>query len=137
MLATEEREIIRDMNTSREGTLSGGREFVFHGADQTSGTFEAFLEGAGFSYRRTYDFIVQEETIEEMLERPDMQRRGVGYFMPEHATIHAFYFAECNNIVFWLEFHGVYLMGFPSALVVNNESGVVSLWAMGNVTGGD
>jgi len=115
LFATEEQEIVRDMYTSREGVLSGGHEFTFRGADQTSGLLVDKLERMGFAYRRTYDFIVQEETIEEMLENPDIQRHLIDSAWPEDVIINVLYFAECNNIVFELELLRAHWMGLPSS----------------------
>jgi len=115
-----------DMNTSRSGTLSTGRRFVFYGADRVDRTLEEFLERGGFIYRRTHDFIIEEETIEEILENPEMHM-GVGYVPPEDVVIYVFYFTESNDILVWVEPYEdrVSVMGFPSALIVNIESGVV------------
>jgi len=115
-----------DMNTSRSGTLSTGREFVFYGAGQVDMTLEEFLEKGGFVYFRTENFVIQEETIEEMLERPEMHM-GIEHSPLDFVFIYAFYFAESSDVLFWVEsFEEIYIwLGFPSALIVNLESGVV------------
>jgi len=115
-----ETEEIRDMYTSREGVLSSGRRFEFYGADSEADrvfTLEQLLEVNRLSYHHTYDFIIQEETIEEMLERPEMHF-GVGHLDPDDVVIIADYFLESNDVLFYVN---------PlSVLVVNLDSGAVS-----------
>jgi len=115
-----------DMNTSRRGVLSTGQEFVFHGADQMDATIEEVLEEMGFEYRHTYDFIIQEDTIEAILERPEMQ--GLGAVPPEYAIIYAFYFSASRDILFQVHLIEGHWLGVPSVRVVNHESGAVSRW---------
>ena len=116
-----------DMNTSRRGVLSTGREFVFYGADQVDVTLEEFMEEIGFAYRRTYDFIIQEDTVEAILERPEMHM-GIGDAPPEYAIIYAFYFSESRDILFQVHLIEGHWLGVPSVQVVNLESGAVSRW---------
>ncbi|MCL2356874.1 MAG: hypothetical protein FWC70_06930 [Defluviitaleaceae bacterium] len=134
LCATEEQEIIQDMNTSREGTLSNGRRFVFYGADQVSGTFEELLEERGLSYFRTFNFIVQEETVEEMLARPEIYDRfTLVHIAPHQAEIFVYYFAECGVVVFDAVVDRNYFipLGPLSVVVVNRESGTVSRYNEG------
>jgi len=117
------------MNTSREGTLSNGRRFVFYGADQVSGTFEEFLDERGLFYLRTRDFIVQEETVEDMLEVPELyQWFSICHLAPEWAHFVAYYFAESNSVLFEVDHDDNYTFrwGPRFAIVVNQESGAVS-----------
>jgi hypothetical protein len=130
--ATGEREIIRDMYTSREGILSNGRKFIFYGTDQVSITLEEFLEERELFYLRTRDFIIQEETIEEMLERPEMHF-NIDHVEPEWADIIAYYFAESNDVLFMVELDNDYVFrwGPLSVMIVNHESGAVSIYNEG------
>jgi hypothetical protein len=129
--ATGEREIIKDMHTSREGVLSSGREFEFHGADQVFMTIEQFLEEMELGYSHSYDFIIQEETIESMLERPEWDFAfATGHLEPDAVFIFACYFPESNDVLFRIypNDERVIFSGYPSAWVVNHESGVVSFY---------
>jgi len=119
-----------DMNTSRQGALSTGRRFVFYGADRMDMTVEEFLEKGYFTYRRTEDFIIHEETIEAILERPELQI-GAGHVPPvppESLVIYVFYFAEGSDIFLTSKPVEGSWLGFPPAFVINLESGVVAYY---------
>jgi hypothetical protein len=126
--------IILDMNTSREGVLSNGRRFVFYGADQVSVTLGQFLDEKGLIYRHLENFVVQEETIEEMLERPEWEYHfSIGNLRPEWADIIVYYFVESNDVLFRVERDNnyAYLLGPNHAYVVNHESGLVTYYDEG------
>jgi hypothetical protein len=121
---------LMDMNTSREGILSSGRRFVFFGADQMYLTFEQFLTERNFVYRFSYDFLVHEETIEEILERPEFQYGVSPRSNPDGVVVNAYYFSESSNVLFIiLPVGDTLFLGFPSAIVVNHETGVASHYA--------
>ena len=122
--------IINDMATSREGTLPNGKRFIFYGADQVSITLEQHLEETEYFYYVSYDyFIVEEETIEEMLERPELHL-GVSHLPPDDVTIVVYYFSESNDVLFMVvpNYDDVAYLGFPSVTVVNSESGGATIY---------
>jgi hypothetical protein len=133
---TEEQEDIpiNDMNTSRTGILSCGKTFIFYGADQVSITLEQYLEEMGFIYLCSWDFIVKEETIEEMLENPELDL-GVGHLNSDDVTIVVYYFSESNDVLFTVEPNDdrVTRLGGINVTVVNYESGHVSMYYDGFV----
>jgi len=123
-------EVIRDMNTSRGGFLPNGRRFIFSGSDQVVMKLEQFLEQLELSYLRSYDFIIQEEIVEEILERPEIEMLlDIGHFEPESMGIHVFYFSKSRDLVF-IAYHEVYYVLYQpeglNAIVINHESGAIS-----------
>jgi len=130
--ASSTSEEIRDMYTFRAGVLSNGRRFTFSGTGVVM-KLEQFLEQLELSYLRSYEFIIQEETVEEILERPEIEMLlEISNLEPELVGINVFYFLKSSDLVF-IAYNEVYynlyrLEGFLNAIVVNHESGVVSLY---------
>jgi hypothetical protein len=129
MFSKEEQEavIASDMYTSREGVLSNGRKFIFHGADQVTVTLEEFLEELRLTHRITFDFIIQEETVEEIFEKLQLESDlWLSRLEPDKVYIIAHYLPESKDISFSIApFEGV-IAGFPPVWVINHESGIVS-----------
>lgn len=126
-LTADEQEVLRDMNTSREGILSDGVRFIFHGADQVDVTLTEFLEERGFIYRLTFDIVVLEETIEEILEVISMVQENVG---PDDFIYIVYYFSESSEVFITLEeYSGRFVgLGDPTGNVVNLATGVVTYY---------
>ena len=124
-----ETEEVRDMYTSRGGFLSNGRRYRFRGAGAPM-KIEEFFEVWGLSYLRSYDFIIQEETVEEILERSEIEMLlDIGHFKPKAMGVTVFYFSKSRDLVFWA-YHEVYYVLYQpeglNAIVINHESGAVS-----------
>jgi hypothetical protein len=121
------------MYTSREGVLSNGRRFEFHGADSEAErdfTLEQLLEGNRLIYSHSYDFIIQEETVEAIMERMELEPDlWISRLEPDIADIVAYYFSESNDILFWMLPVNTVIMGRITVWSVNHESGVVSYYA--------
>jgi len=123
-------EEIRDMHTFRGGFLSSGRRFTFSGSAEVIMKLEEFFEVWELSYLRSYDFIIQEETVEDILERPEIEiLLEISHLEPDSMGIHVGYFPKSRDLIF-MAYHEVYYNLYRaeglSVIVVNHESGAVS-----------
>jgi len=129
LFSREEQEdvIIYDMTTPREGVLSNGRKFIFYGTDPI--TVEQYMEDLKYIYDSSYDFTIQEETVEDIFERLELESEL--YFSqlePSESCIVAVYFSESKDVLISIVPINADIAGFPSYYGVNHESGVVSLY---------
>ena len=123
-------EEIRDMHTFRGGVLSNGRRFTFSGSSQVVIKLEQFFEEWELSYLRSYDFIIQEETVEDILERSEIEiLLNISHLEPRSMGIQIYYFPKSRDLVF-MAYHEVYYNFYRAeglnVIVVNHESGAVS-----------
>jgi len=128
LLVQENKDVLfnDDVYTSREGTLSNGRGYVFHGIDKFRNSIKAFIEINNMEVYEVYKTKIQAETIEELLEKVQSTHFQVGTLSPETTGLDVRYDPELHAFMVFVDTYGAITPGRFTIIVINGEDGLVT-----------
>jgi len=131
LLMPEKKDVLfnDDIYTSREGNLTNGRKYVFHGTDKHNFNIRNHIEINDMKVNKVYENTIQTKTIQELIEK--VQFIYLGGLKPERAGLKVYYDAELHAFLFLEDRYGAIWPGGFSIIVLNCEDGLLTEYSDG------